>query len=215
MNKDLILTKIIDENYQIHLEQPFYISDNFGFERASDVYFERKIDYTYFPDLNGKKVLDAGCNFGMNSFLLKELYPKAKIKGVDYNEKTIEMAKYINQYKNEDVDFRHGDVKKENFDTYDYILISHLASTYETFINELPVFKNASIIFSLPDEEHRYKELLISYKMLKKFFTTSYIPKQTLLIENIKPWKIYILKYINRINIVLKELKRDLKKIGI
>ena len=61
-----------------------------------------------FPQsFEGKTVLDVGCNAGFFSFVAAERNAKY-VCGLDYNEKYIEQAKFANDVRGSNVDFRVG-----------------------------------------------------------------------------------------------------------
>lgn len=65
-----------------------------------------------FPEsFAGKSVLDVGCNAGFFSFKAAERGAD-HVCGIDYNERYIEQAKFANEVRGDNVDFRVGSVEK-------------------------------------------------------------------------------------------------------
>ncbi len=116
-----------------------------------------------------KKILDIGCGTGNYTALLRERFPRARIKAVDISDQMVEIAK--EKLKGKDVEFVTGDAENPQFnETFD--LITSNASfqwlgnpeanltVYKKFLNT-----NGVILFSTfgPDT---FCELQVSLKKL-------------------------------------------------
>ena len=69
-------------------------------------------------------ILDLGCGVGMSSFALQELYPQAKITGVDLSPYFLSVAKYRNQEKSKPVHWVHAAAESTGLPAATFDLVS-------------------------------------------------------------------------------------------
>lgn len=91
-------------------------------------------DLEALGDVNGKKILHLQCHFGQDSLSLARL--GAKVTGVDFSEKAIELAKNMNQHLGLDAHFICCDV---------YETLEHISETFDI------VYTSYGTIGWLPD----------------------------------------------------------------
>ena len=122
---------------------------------SSDYFANYKIDEVSKSINNNElplKILDFGCGIGKNSILLKQMFPKSEIYGIDISDKSIAMAQNMKLenckfsiYDGENIDFEDG--------FFDIIFISnvfhHIEHKYHIKILESLRYKlcNSGIIF--------------------------------------------------------------------
>lgn len=88
-----------------------YLCDEISREINPD-YVQRDLQFdlsSYFPneDFAGKKILDFGCGSGASTMILARMYPKAKIVGVELEEKHLKIAKArLEHYGYQNVEFQ-------------------------------------------------------------------------------------------------------------
>lgn len=183
MNKKNILENIIYKindkpNYYKYLQQPLYINEEFNFDK-------RRYDYLYklyknLPDLNNKKVLDLGCNFGNASFIMKSLFPSIRITAIDMLNPPIEIAQMINQYFDYDIDFKVRDGLmdlQEDINTFDYIFCSFLFPNVNymewgiELMRKYENLKSSNILIIFPDDYYdinkTHSNLIEKYPFVK------------------------------------------------
>jgi SAM-dependent methyltransferase len=84
-------------------------------------------------DLNGRKILDAGCGTGQRVLGFAKRYPKAKFQGIDLTTASLEVAKQLAQRHNiQNIKFRKADILNLNLgENFDFIIstgvVHHLA----------------------------------------------------------------------------------------
>ena len=102
-------------------------------------------------DLNGTRILDAGCGTGVLSRMLDER--GAEVVGVDISEKLIEVAKKRTRA-NRNIEFFAGDMKEQSFGNFDYIIAMDSLIHYSTedVISSIADFSkraNNSVLFTV------------------------------------------------------------------
>ncbi|MBV1768209.1 MAG: class I SAM-dependent methyltransferase, partial [Methanobacterium sp.] len=90
----------------------------------------------------GDKVLDLGCGTATLTILLKKAYPDAEIRGLDGDEKILEIAKSKIEKKGLDIPLDQGmsfelPYKDNSFD----IIVSSLMFHHLTLENKIPTFR--------------------------------------------------------------------------
>lgn len=120
-------------------------------------------------------ILDIGCSVGMSTFPLQELYPNAKVTGLDLSAYHLAVAQYRSQQRNLSIDWVHAAGEKTELPSTSFDLVS-------TFLlyHELPqtaaiaIFKEARRLlkpggyFTLMDMNPRAK----AYKTMPPYILT-------------------------------------------
>ena len=102
-------------------------------------------------DLNGTRILDAGCGTGVLSRMLDDR--GAEVVGVDISEKLIEVAKKRSR-SNRNIEYFAGDMKEQSFGNFDYIIAMDSLIHYSTedVISSIADFSkraNNSVLFTV------------------------------------------------------------------
>lgn len=140
------------------------ILGTFGITGAGDylrsVYFRKCLKE---HELEFKSVLDAGCSLGNFSFFLAKKNPHVIVNGCDFNEDSINAAKYIaEQAKIKNANFFTSDlVKLSKHDSYDFIFsidvldeIEDDEKVIENFANALK--KGGHLLIHVPQKKECY-----------------------------------------------------------
>lgn len=69
-------------------------------------------------------ILDMGCSIGMSTFALQELYPQAKLTGLDLSPYFLAVAKYNAQQRQARVNWVHADAASTGLDDNSFDLVS-------------------------------------------------------------------------------------------
>lgn len=78
-----------------------------------------------------KSILDLGCSVGMSSFALQELYPQAKITGIDLSPYYLAVAHYRSQQQNLDITWKHALAESTGFPDASFDLVSSFLVFHE------------------------------------------------------------------------------------
>ena len=71
-----------------------------------------------------KDILDLGCSVGMSTFVFREIYPEAKLTGVDLSPYFLAVAKYNSQQRNIDVNWVHAAAESTGLPDASFDLVS-------------------------------------------------------------------------------------------
>ena len=71
-----------------------------------------------------KSILDLGCGVGMSTFALQEIYPQAKITGVDLSPYFLAVAQYRNREKSQPVNWIHAAAESTGLPSASFDLVS-------------------------------------------------------------------------------------------
>ena len=74
--------------------------------------------------LNPQTILDIGCSVGMSTFPLQEMYPNAKLTGLDLSAYHLAVAHYRSQQRNLDIDWVHAAAEETNLPSASFDLVS-------------------------------------------------------------------------------------------
>ncbi|EAZ90871.1 class I SAM-dependent methyltransferase [Crocosphaera chwakensis] len=74
--------------------------------------------------LTPQTILDIGCSVGMSTFPLQELYPNAKVTGLDLSAYHLAVAQYRSQQRNLAIDWVHGAAERTNLPATSFDLVS-------------------------------------------------------------------------------------------
>ncbi|MGK7887679.1 MAG: class I SAM-dependent methyltransferase [Crocosphaera sp.] len=74
--------------------------------------------------LNPQTILDIGCSVGMSTFPLQEMYPNAKLTGLDLSAYHLAVAHYRSQQRNLDIDWVHAAAEETNLSSASFDLVS-------------------------------------------------------------------------------------------
>ncbi|NEP10105.1 MAG: class I SAM-dependent methyltransferase [Symploca sp. SIO2C1] len=69
-------------------------------------------------------ILDLGCSVGMSTFTLQEIYPQAKITGMDLSPYYLAVAKYRAQQRDAQITWKHGDAEGTGLPDASFDLVS-------------------------------------------------------------------------------------------
>lgn len=74
-------------------------------------------------DLVPQNILDLGCGAGMSTFALQEIYPLAKLTGVDLSPYFLAVAKYRSQQNNKNIKWVHAAAENTNLpeNSFDFV----------------------------------------------------------------------------------------------
>ena len=120
-------------------------------------------------DLTGKSVLDVGCNAGYFSLICKERGADCVV-GIDYAERSIEMAKFCAEVKDMDIDYRVMNIQDVaqigvDFDLVLFIgVLYHLGENLHTCFRELSTCCNDMMILETsthPKQLYNPKPLIL------------------------------------------------------
>ena len=75
-------------------------------------------------EIEPKSILDLGCGVGMSTFALQEIYPQAKITGVDLSPYFLAVAKYRNREKPQPVNWIHAAAESTGLPSASFDLVS-------------------------------------------------------------------------------------------
>ena len=75
-------------------------------------------------EIEPKSILDLGCGVGMSTFALQEIYPQAKLTGVDLSPYFLAVAKYRNREKPKQVDWVHAAAESTGLPSATFDLVS-------------------------------------------------------------------------------------------
>ena len=78
-----------------------------------------------------KDILDLGCSVGMSTFALQEVYPNAKITGVDLSAYYLAVAKYRSQQQHNDITWKHALGESTGLDDASFDLVSSFLMFHE------------------------------------------------------------------------------------
>lgn len=78
-----------------------------------------------------KDILDLGCSVGMSSFALQEVYPNAKITGVDLSPYFLSVAQYQSRQRNAQIDWVHAQAESTPLTSNSYDLVSSFLMFHE------------------------------------------------------------------------------------
>lgn len=81
--------------------------------------------------LNPQTILDIGCSVGMSTFPLQEMYPNAKLTGLDLSAYHLAVARYRSQQRNLDIDWVHAAAEETNFPSASFDLVSSFLLYHE------------------------------------------------------------------------------------
>lgn len=144
--KQQIIRRMMNSNWRSLLEQPFFIEKDFGYSTDENEYLQVKKCFSKLPDLNGKTVAEIGCNFGMNSFIISEQFPRMKLYAFDVKNRNIEMANLILEYYTAcdnyyDITFHTDDFKKIDYADFDWVIISYYGNNYYDLLLKIFLLK--------------------------------------------------------------------------
>jgi len=71
-----------------------------------------------------RDILDLGCSVGMSTFALQEVYPQAKITGVDLSPYFLAVAKYRSEQRQQQINWLHGAAESTNLPPASFDLVS-------------------------------------------------------------------------------------------
>jgi ubiquinone/menaquinone biosynthesis C-methylase UbiE len=71
-----------------------------------------------------RDIIDLGCGVGMSSFALQNIYPQAKITGVDLSPYFLAVAQYQSQQKNHQINWVHGAAESTGLPSASFDLVS-------------------------------------------------------------------------------------------
>lgn len=205
VNKDLFVpVKTFETKYSIELINKIleikgsdYLCDELAREE-DPTYVKRDLEddlKAYFPneDFSDKTILDFGCGSGASSIILSRIFPKAKIIGVELEEKLLSIAKArLDFYKYKNIEFYlspNGNELPKNIGQFDLVIMS---AVYEHLLPEerktvVPLiwesikengffFMNMTPHRYFPVEHHttglpliNYLPDILSYQVAKKF----------------------------------------------
>ncbi|MDJ0597425.1 MAG: class I SAM-dependent methyltransferase [Crocosphaera sp.] len=74
--------------------------------------------------LTPQRILDIGCSVGMSTFPLQEMYPDAKVTGLDLSAYHLAVAQYRTEQRNLDIDWIHGAAEATNLSATSFDLVS-------------------------------------------------------------------------------------------
>ncbi len=74
--------------------------------------------------LTPQNILDIGCSVGMSTFPLQEMYPEAKVTGVDLSAYHLAVAHYRSQQRNLNIDWVHAAAEETNLPSASFDLVS-------------------------------------------------------------------------------------------
>ena len=80
---------------------------------------------------NPQTILDIGCSVGMSTFPLQEMYPNAKLTGLDLSAYHLAVARYRSQQRNLDIDWVHAAAEETNFPSASFDLVSSFLLYHE------------------------------------------------------------------------------------
>ena len=75
-------------------------------------------------EIEPKSILDLGCGVGMSTFALQEIYPQAKITGVDLSPYFLAVAQYRNREKSQPVNWIHAAAESTGLPSASFDLVS-------------------------------------------------------------------------------------------
>ena len=81
--------------------------------------------------LNPQTILDIGCSVGMSTFPLQEMYPNAKLTGLDLSAYHLAVARYRSQQRNLDIDWVHAAAEETNLPSASFDLVSSFLLYHE------------------------------------------------------------------------------------
>ena len=81
--------------------------------------------------LNPQTILDIGCSVGMSTFPLQEMYPNAKLTGLDLSAYHLAVARYRSQQRNLDIDWVHAAAEETNSPSASFDLVSSFLLYHE------------------------------------------------------------------------------------
>jgi ubiquinone/menaquinone biosynthesis C-methylase UbiE len=76
-------------------------------------------------------ILDLGCSVGMSSFALQEIYPQAKITGLDLSPYFLAVANYRSQQRQSNINWVHAQAESTGFADNSYDLVSIFLMCHE------------------------------------------------------------------------------------
>ncbi len=103
-------------------------------------------------DLNGKKILDAGCGTAQRVLGFAKRYPKAKFQGIDMTTASLDVAKQLAQRHNvQNITFKEKDILNLNLgEKFDFIVstgvLHHLADPQKGVSNLCQHLENDGVI---------------------------------------------------------------------
>ncbi len=74
--------------------------------------------------LTPQSILDIGCSVGMSTFPLQEMYPEAKVTGVDLSAYHLAVAHYRSQQRHLNIDWVHATAEETNLPSASFDLVS-------------------------------------------------------------------------------------------
>jgi ubiquinone/menaquinone biosynthesis C-methylase UbiE len=76
-------------------------------------------------------ILDLGCSIGMSTFALQQIYPQAKVTGVDLSPYFLAVAEYRSQQKNAAINWVHAAAESTNLPNASFDLVSIFLMCHE------------------------------------------------------------------------------------
>lgn len=71
-----------------------------------------------------QRILDLGCGVGMSTFALQELYPEAKVTGIDLSPYFLSMAEYNSEKSDRAITWKHAPAEATGFNDRSFDLVS-------------------------------------------------------------------------------------------
>ncbi|MBE9126281.1 MULTISPECIES: class I SAM-dependent methyltransferase [unclassified Coleofasciculus] len=81
--------------------------------------------------IDPQDILDLGCSVGMSTFALQEVYPQAKITGVDLSPYFLAVAHYNSQKRNIDINWKHAAAEATGLPDASFDLVSAFLMFHE------------------------------------------------------------------------------------
>lgn len=199
----LIIDKVSDYNHGIflYIDGLPLISNYYKYELMKDL-------FSQFPDLNNKKFLEVGCNIGMQSFLLKKIFPNIKLTSVEREKESFDIAQLINKYLDTDINFINIDVSDLDVSNFDYIFESRIAGDVKNFFNTFThlystASDNANFLLLYPETNKKFNIKSKAKQQYENIFKTINLLEDYQLIDR----KIILTKVSN--------IRRVIKNYGI
>lgn len=80
---------------------------------------------------NPKEILDLGCSVGMSTFALQEVYPQAKITGLDLSPYFLSVAHYNSQQRHKQINWVHAAAESTGLSNGSFDLVSTFLMCHE------------------------------------------------------------------------------------
>ncbi|MFW6002102.1 MAG: methyltransferase domain-containing protein [archaeon] len=167
--------KILKNLKKGKIQQPIYVPEiNLEIEKENylkRLYMTKKLEF-----LKGEDVLDIGCNFGMNSFMIFELFG-SNIVSIDIDREAIKGAKTIKKIKENNIKYKIK-FKVCNFIFYPwyfrhkYIFFSHMVDSFRSLEKILKKiirrgFKGFFIVKYSYDFYYKNEERILKFRELE------------------------------------------------